>query len=104
MKSLSKKDHKRRQAVRFFEFKRIKYKSILSNQSFSPLFRNVIQSKLNKLPRSSSRTQIKNRCIVTGRCDEFWYNPEIKNSWSSASGINPAAYLLNEEKDVELLD
>lgn len=94
MKSLLKKDHKRRQAVQFFELKRIKYKSILSNQSFSPLFRNVVQSKLNKLPRSSSRTQIKNRCIVTGRCDEFWYNPQMEGSSSSTSGINPAAYPL----------
>jgi ribosomal protein S14 len=67
VKSLLKKDYKRRKIVEIFEMKRIRYKSIVTNLSLSPTLRNIIQTKLNKLPRQSSITQIKNRCILSGR-------------------------------------
>ena len=67
MKNLIKKDKKRRKAVERFEFQRINYKSIIANLSLSPALRIVTQLKLNNLPRQSSKTQIRNRCILTGR-------------------------------------
>ena len=67
MKSLVERDKKRRILYKQFEPKRRVLKSIIYNHGISNEQRNEAQSALCKLPRNSSRTRIKNRCVVTGR-------------------------------------
>ena len=67
MKSLVERDKKRRILYKQFEPKRRVLKSIIYNHGISNEQRSEAQSALCKLPRNSSRTRIKNRCVVTGR-------------------------------------
>nr|YP_009138094.1 ribosomal protein S14 [Lobosphaera incisa]AKF78652.1 ribosomal protein S14 [Lobosphaera incisa] len=61
------RDKKIREIVARYELKRLECKSIIKNLSISPIIRQKLSVKLNKLPRNSSRTRIRNRCILTGR-------------------------------------
>ena len=65
------KDLRRRKLIEKFLKKRreLKIKFIKSN-NFSEKFE--LHSKLQKLPRDSSRTRLKNRCSVTGRSRGFY--------------------------------
>tara|TARA_Y100001970_G_C14052418_1_gene759697 strand:- start:762 stop:1067 length:306 start_codon:yes stop_codon:yes gene_type:complete len=47
--------------------KRAELKSIISNINTSIEEREMAVMKLDKLPRSSSRIRIRNRCFITGR-------------------------------------
>tara|TARA_B110000971_G_scaffold215546_1_gene249224 strand:+ start:1593 stop:1892 length:300 start_codon:yes stop_codon:yes gene_type:complete len=47
--------------------KRLKLKKIINNVNVSETERYKAQLKLQKLPRNSLSTRIKNRCILTGR-------------------------------------
>ena len=47
--------------------KRLKFKKIINNVNISETERYKAQLKLQKLPRNSLSTRIKNRCILTGR-------------------------------------
>ena len=67
MKSLVERDKKRRKLYKKFEHKRNKLKSIIYNESTNLKDRSIAQGKLSKLPRNSSKTRIKNRCVMTGR-------------------------------------
>lgn len=67
MKSLIERDKKRRILYKHFEYKRKKLKSIIYNEDNSITERKKAQDKLCKLPRNSSKTRIKNRCVITGR-------------------------------------
>ena len=47
--------------------KRLKFKKIINDVNISETERYKAQLKLQKLPRNSLSTRIKNRCILTGR-------------------------------------
>ena len=65
--AFTQKDSNKRQLVAKNELARLKYKSIIKNQNLPPGIRYKFILKLNKLSRNSSKTRIKNRCILTGR-------------------------------------
>ena len=67
MKKLIRKDLKIRQLVNKFENKRLILKSLLVNPQFSYKTKFDLQAKLSSLPRNSSKTRIKNRCVISGR-------------------------------------
>ena len=50
-----------------FRNKRNKIKKSLKNKKLSMEERSKLQSKLQELPRSSSRVRFRNRCKLTGR-------------------------------------
>lgn len=61
------KDQVYRNSNRQYEFKRTLFKSIAVNRSLQSDTRLVAQFLLDELPKTSSKTQLKNRCLVTGR-------------------------------------
>ena len=61
------KDLKKRLLFKKYEVKRLLLKSMIKNMSLMPLFRKDMVLMLNKLPRNSSLTRVKNRCTITGR-------------------------------------
>lgn len=67
MSNLIFRDQKRRKLYKKLEHQRILYKSIIHDLHISKKYRFESTLQLNKLPRNSSQTRIKNRCILTGR-------------------------------------
>ncbi len=61
------RDKKRRLLFSKNELKRIELSTIVHDLKFSKEIRYKSLQELNKLPRNSSKTRIKNRCILTGR-------------------------------------
>jgi len=62
------RDQKRRLQLAKFEFKRLQYKALGQDRRSLPSnLRYEYSLKLSKLPRNSSKTRIRNRCIITGR-------------------------------------
>jgi len=65
------KDLRRRQLITRLSKKRSDIKkAFLQANTFPEKF--ALHSKLQKLPRDSSRTRLKNRCAVTGRSRGFY--------------------------------
>ena len=62
-----KKNIKQRLYFQKFEKKRLIIKSVTQNLHLKTRFRWFIQTKFLEFPLKSSLTQIKNKCIVTGR-------------------------------------
>lgn len=60
-------DKKRRAKVHQYESKRIHFLSIIHNESLPLNLRLIYTARLASLPRVSSKTRIRNRCILTGR-------------------------------------
>nr|ADU04614.1 ribosomal protein S14 [Mesostigma viride] len=60
------KDKEKRISFQEYELKKISYKALL-REKISLEKKKEILKLLTKLPRRSSITQIKNRCILTGR-------------------------------------
>ncbi|KAG2672345.1 hypothetical protein I3760_13G035700 [Carya illinoinensis] len=60
-------DHQRRQMAAKFELKRKLFKAFLRDPDLPAEVREQQQYKLAKLPRNSSFTRLRNRCIFTGR-------------------------------------
>ena len=67
MKNIVKRDQKRRNLFLKNELTRVQYKSIIKNFSIAGKAKEKYVTKLNQIPRNSSRVRIKNRCILTGR-------------------------------------
>ena len=67
MKNIQRRDQKRRINFLKNELKRMQYKSIIKNFDIPGETKEECVSKLNKIPRNSSKVRIKNRCILTGR-------------------------------------
>ncbi|RYX79704.1 30S ribosomal protein S14 [bacterium] len=67
MINLIERDLSRRKQACKYELSRLTLKSIIENRSIGEQerFRAVI--KLSGLPRNSSRTRLRNRCVFTGR-------------------------------------
>lgn len=61
------RDQKRRTLFKKYELKRTLYMAMIRDSSVSKNIRFQSVLELNKLPRSSSKVRIRNRCIMTGR-------------------------------------
>ena len=66
-KSMVERDLKRRRLAAKYEEKRSRLKETLYNKDLAAEDRFVAALKLAELPRNSSKTRIRNRCLVTGR-------------------------------------
>ncbi len=66
-KSMVERDLKRRRMAKKFESKRNRLKAIIRDQEQSGEERFMAALKLAELPRNSSKTRIRNRCLVSGR-------------------------------------
>lgn len=67
MKSFIERDKKRRKLVDKYFFKRKSLKMIIKDRSRSLEERMEAQKEISSLPRDSSPTRLRNRCIFTGR-------------------------------------
>lgn len=67
MTNFIQRDKKRRKLFEKYEIRRVQYKSMIKDTSLPLKIRYYYVSLLNNLPRNSSITRIKNRCILTGR-------------------------------------
>jgi len=62
------RDQKRRAQLFKFELKRLQLKALIQDRrSLSSNLRYEYSLQLSKLPRNSSKTRVRNRCILTGR-------------------------------------
>nr|QHR84557.1 ribosomal protein S14 [Taxus cuspidata] len=61
------RDHKRRLLAAKYELKRVLYKAVLRDPNLPRDLREKFRTKLSMLPRNSSFTRVRNRCILTGR-------------------------------------
>ncbi|MBJ6361196.1 30S ribosomal protein S14 [Paenibacillus sp. MAHUQ-46] len=61
------RDLSRRTLYKKYEKSRLIYKSLINDSSINPQDKLTYISKLNQLPRNSSKVRIKNRCTLTGR-------------------------------------
>ena len=66
-KSMVERDLKRRRMAKKFESKRTRLKEIINDKEKPGEDRFVAALRLAELPRNSSKTRIRNRCLVTGR-------------------------------------
>ncbi len=71
-KSMVERDLKRRRMAKKFESKRNRLKETLYNKELAAEDRFMAALKLAELPRNSSKTRIRNRCLVTGRPRGFY--------------------------------
>ena len=61
------KNIKRQKLAKKYAKKRAELKKIIKNKKLELSERFEAQLKLNKLPKNSSKTRIRNRCEITGR-------------------------------------
>ena len=66
-KGMVERDLKRRRLAAKYENKRTQLKEIIRSEEASPEEKFKASLKLAELPRNSSATRIRNRCLVTGR-------------------------------------
>ena len=66
-KSMVERDLKRRRMAKKFESRRNRLKEIIRSEDTPAEDRFTAVLKLAELPRNSSKTRIRNRCLVTGR-------------------------------------
>lgn len=71
-KAMIERDLKRRRMAKKFDSKRTRLKAIINDQEQSGEDRFIAALKLAELPRNSSKTRIRNRCLVTGRPRGFY--------------------------------
>lgn len=70
--SMIERDKKRRRMAKSLEGKRARLKAIIADQAKPAEERFEAAMKLAELPRNSSKTRIRNRCLVTGRPRGFY--------------------------------
>ncbi len=66
------KNNKRKKLVKQYVTKRAELKEIIRNPKSSDDDRELAGKKLRKLPRDSSSTRIRNRCLMTGRARAYY--------------------------------
>jgi small subunit ribosomal protein S14 len=66
-KSMIAREEKRKKLVKQFDVKRKSIKEIIRNPNSSFEEKETAQLQLQKLPRDSSVTRVRNRCNLTGR-------------------------------------
>jgi ribosomal protein S14 len=67
MGSILERDKKRRLLFKKYEIRKLILKSLLYCNKLKEYEKNLIQYLLVKLPKDSSITRSRNRCIITGR-------------------------------------
>ena len=67
MKNKMNRDAARRLLAAKYELKRMHYRALLQDRNLPSSIRQKFVSFLSALPRNSSKTRIRNRCIITGR-------------------------------------
>lgn len=67
MNNRMRRDEKRRLLAAKYELKRFQYKAISEDLHLPNSIRYNAFIKATQLPRNSSKTRIRNRCIITGR-------------------------------------
>ena len=76
-KSMIERDLKRRRLSKSLETKRTRLKAIIKDQSKPAEERFMATLQLAELPRNSSKTRIRNRCLVSGRPRGFYRKLKI---------------------------
>lgn len=71
-KSMIERDLKRRKLAKSCEAKRARLKAIVSDRARPAEERFAAALKLAEIPRNSSKTRIRNRCLVSGRPRGFY--------------------------------
>jgi small subunit ribosomal protein S14 len=71
-KSSIEKNERRRRLVKRLAPKRARLKAIAENLTLAPEDRFAARLKLAAMPRSSSKTRIRNRCLMTGRARAYY--------------------------------
>ncbi|MEN8236735.1 MAG: 30S ribosomal protein S14 [Pseudomonadota bacterium] len=66
-KSAVETNKRRERLAERFRSRRLELKIQLRDESLSPEDRFKAQMKLSELPRNSSRTRVRNRCLLSGR-------------------------------------
>jgi small subunit ribosomal protein S14 len=66
------REQKRARLVKKYAAKRQQLKETIVNLSLSDEERNEARVRLNKMPRDSSRSRMRNRCKITGRPHGFY--------------------------------
>lgn len=66
-KSMIAREHKREELIKKFDSKRRELKEIVRSPSATFEQKEEAQLKLQKLPRDSSKSRLRNRCNLTGR-------------------------------------
>ena len=70
--SMINREYKRIRMVKKYAEKRTQLKAIIKNMTLGEEERSEARTKLNKLPRDSSPSRIRNRCAITGRPHGFY--------------------------------
>mgnify|MGYP002786825055 CR=1 FL=1 len=70
--SMIERDLKRRRLARKYAAKRARLKALIKDQGKPAEDRFAAAIKLAELPRNSSKTRIRNRCLVSGRPRGFY--------------------------------
>lgn len=70
--SMIERDKKRKKMVNKYAAKRAELKAIIKNKELPAEERFQAVLKLAELPRSSSKTRMRNRCAVTGRPRSYY--------------------------------
>jgi len=71
------RDKKRRSIVSKYEYKKLSCKKIITNSEIPLNIRQEIYFKFSNLPKNSSSTRIKNRCIFTNRARAVLRNFQV---------------------------
>lgn len=71
-KSMIERDLKRRRLAKSLDAKRTRLKAIIKDQEQPAEERFMAALKLAEMPRNSSKTRIRNRCLVSGRPRGFY--------------------------------
>ncbi len=71
-KSMIAREEKRKQLVIKYREKRIQLKNLISDPSSTDQQRDLAVIQLQKLPRDSSASRVRNRCNLTGRPHGFY--------------------------------
>lgn len=66
-KSMIAREHKRKQLVKKFDVKRRSLKETIRDPNTSYEEKELAQLQLQKMPRDSSKSRVRNRCNITGR-------------------------------------
>ncbi len=66
-KSMVERDLKRRKLAKSFDARRTRLKAIIKDQDKPAEERFEAALKLAEMPRNSSKTRIRNRCLISGR-------------------------------------
>lgn len=70
--SMVNRERKRERLVEKYAEKRAGLKRIIKDMSLSSEERNEARIKLNKMPRDSSPSRLRNRCSLTGRPNGYY--------------------------------